>query len=132
MTREEALAGYAQAFDDGAYWDAHEQLEQWWREDRRDLWQALIQLAAAFVHVDAGRLGGAARVLERAVTRLDAEPDEAFGIDVATIRERARALLGHLRCTQTFEERYRFAIGPLLRRDGELAVGSLFGDDPPA
>jgi uncharacterized protein len=112
VTLHEALAGYVRAFDARAYWDAHEELENWWREDRRDLWQALIQLAAAFVHIDAGRLSGAARVLQRAVTRLDAEPDQAFGIDVAAIRVHAHALLRHLRTTPTFDETHRFTLAP--------------------
>jgi hypothetical protein len=112
----DVLAAYADAFDARAYWDAHEHLEGWWRGDRRDLWQALIQLAAAFVHIDGGRLDGAARVLQRAVARLDAEPETAFGIDVDGIRRRAHALLEHLERTDTFDEAFRFRMTPLLGR----------------
>ena len=114
MTREQALRAYAQAFDARAYWDAHEELETWWREDRRDLWQALIQVAAAFVHIDAGRLAGAARVLARATARLDAEPDQTLGVDVAAVRRRAHALLAHLQRADTFDEAFRFTMNELL------------------
>jgi predicted metal-dependent hydrolase len=111
----EVLREYARAFDARAYWDAHEVLEQWWRQDRRDLWQALIQLAAAFVHVDAGRLPGAARVLARAMARLDAEPDDTPEIDIAAVRAHGHALLDHVRGATRFDERHRFRIAPLLR-----------------
>lgn len=90
------LRRYALAFDAGRYWDAHEVLEVRWQHDRRPVWQALIQLAAAMVHVEAGRRAGALRVATRALARLQAAADDAEGIDVAAIRAAASALVRRL------------------------------------
>lgn len=113
------LRGFVARFDVRAYWDAHEHLEGFWQHDRRALWQALIQLAATFVHVDAGRWRGAASVLRRAVTRLaQAPPDDA--LDVARLHADASALLHHLEARQrdasvAFDERHRLRMAAYVR-----------------
>jgi hypothetical protein len=115
-TRDEALQAFGRLFDAGQYWDSHEALEAWWQHERLDLWQALIQLAAAFVHIDAGRRGGAMRVLSRALDRLDREAASVHGIDVERIRDAAHRCMDHLQTQSDFDDRLRFAIGPLLGR----------------
>lgn len=97
-TLDAPLRGFVALFDARDYWNAHEALEAFWQNDRRPLWQALIQIAAAFVHIEAGRWRGAASVLRRAVPRLAAtsttETTETF--DVTRLHADACALLDHL------------------------------------
>ncbi|MGA3210956.1 MAG: DUF309 domain-containing protein [Terriglobales bacterium] len=68
-------------FNDGRYFDAHEILEDVWREskgnDRRFL-QGLIQIAVALHHYANGNLAGAKSVFKRAEMNLASYP-EGFG-----------------------------------------------------
>ncbi len=90
--RQTALRRFADDFGRGAYWDAHEHLEELWRSERVALWQALIQLAATFVLLQSGRQGGARSVLSRARSKLRDAPVLVHGVQVAWLRERLDAL----------------------------------------
>lgn len=90
--RQTALQRFADDFARGAYWDAHEHLEELWRSERLTVWQALIQLAATFVLLEGDRLGGARSVLSRARSKLDHAPARLHGVEVAWLRERLDAL----------------------------------------
>lgn len=69
-------------FNDRAYFDAHEVWEDLWREEQHDdtrrFVQALIQIAAAYHHVQRGdalhrgSLRGASRLFHKALGRLEA------------------------------------------------------------
>lgn len=80
-------------FERGDYFAAHEAWEEVWRSttpEPRDLFQGLVQLAAAFHHLHVkGRPDVARRVLGKARRRLAAVAPAAEGFDVA-------ALLGEL------------------------------------
>jgi hypothetical protein len=88
----------ARLFHEGAWFEAHEAWESCWRDardpDARRLYQALVQVAAAFhklfvVH-DAASAG---RILRRALAKLDALPASVAGVDVERLRgELARRL----------------------------------------
>jgi predicted metal-dependent hydrolase len=82
-------------FDGGRFFAAHEGWEEIWRStdpEPRDLWQGLVQLAAAFHHLTVrGRADVALRVLGKARRRLaNLPPAAAFhcaslGLDLAAL-----------------------------------------------
>ncbi len=90
--QQAALQRFADDFGRGAYWDAHEHLEELWRSERVAVWQALIQLAATFVLLQSDRPGGARSVLSRARSKLRDTPARVHGVQVAWLRERLDAL----------------------------------------
>jgi len=73
-TPEEAVRAYCAAFNRGCFHEAHDFLEVLWLPLRRtaegELWKGLIQLAAAFVHVQRGRRGPALVLLRTARDRI--------------------------------------------------------------
>ena len=79
------LAAYA----DRRFFEAHEEWEQLWAgaigADRRFL-HALIQLAAASLHLEAGRRRPAGRLLRAAREKLQAVPELHWGLDLAPLR----------------------------------------------
>jgi predicted metal-dependent hydrolase len=90
-----ALENYRRHFDRAEYFEAHEVLEELWLPVRRTsegaLWQGLIQLAAAFVHVQRSRPGPALSLLRSARQRLAGAEMEAPGVD----RSQAIQLIAH-------------------------------------
>lgn len=63
-------SAYAEAMRRGAYFAAHEILEDSWRVSRDQREQALIWIAAAFVHWQRGRPAGVERLLAKVADRL--------------------------------------------------------------
>src|SRR5687767_12399012 len=86
-----------QLIRDGAYFEAHEELEDEWREapsEERDFLQGLVHVAVAWLHAERGNRNGCERQLEKAARRLSPYAPEHRGVDVATVLEdvrRARA-----------------------------------------
>ncbi|MCE7959839.1 MAG: DUF309 domain-containing protein [Acidobacteria bacterium ACB2] len=79
----------AQAAREGDLFAAHEEWEVLWRAasgDERALLQALIQVAAAGLHLRAGREGPARRLLASAHARLEPVPESFWGVDVRGLR----------------------------------------------
>ena len=72
--RQVALAAYLEAYERGAFWEAHELLEPAWMgaDDplERELHSGLIKLAAAFVHEGRANPAGVAKNLRGARERL--------------------------------------------------------------
>lgn len=88
-TVEEALELGIRLWTEERFFEAHECLEAVWHASPvpdRDLWQGVIQLAVAGVHLQRGNLAGARAILDKAAERLAAYPGERRGIDVATAR----------------------------------------------
>ena len=83
----------------GAYFDAHEELEDEWREApsaERDFLQGLVHVAVAWLHAERGNRPGCERQLEKAARRLGPYAPEHRGVDVAGVLEgvaSARALV---------------------------------------
>ena len=83
-------------FNDGYYFESHETLEDLWMvtpTPERDLFQAIIQLAAAFVHHARGEYPGIIKLLDASADKLRAFAPERLEIDVAALLvsiERAR------------------------------------------
>ena len=72
----------------GAYFEAHEELEDEWREappDERDFLQGLVHVAVAWLHAGRGNRPGCERQLAKARRRLDPYAPAHRGVDVAAI-----------------------------------------------
>jgi len=76
-------------FNSGQYWLAHEALEGLWRrtEDltRRMFYQGIIQLAAAFVHIERGNMAGGSSLLRKASDKLARCPSQYLGLQPQTL-----------------------------------------------
>ena len=83
----------------GAYFDAHEELEDEWREaphEERDFLQGLVHVAVAWLHAERSNRPGCERQLEKAARRLGPYAPEHRGVDVARVLQdvtSARALV---------------------------------------
>ena len=77
-------------FSRGEHFEAHECFEEIWRSSRpepRDLFQGLVQIAAALHHFHVRqRPDVALRVLRRGMWRLSALPPICSGVDLAALR----------------------------------------------
>ncbi len=90
----EALSPAAEAgidsFNRGEYYQAHEELEAAWNEDKgagRDLYRSILQVAVAYYQVERGNYRGALKMLLRVRQWLAPLPDVCRGVDVARLRE---------------------------------------------
>ena len=91
-----ALAEGLRCYRDGEFFLAHEHWEGVWlkcEEPEKTFLQALIQITAAFHHLQRKNFRGAASLLRGALRRLDAFPAAYNGIEVEAIRESVRAWL---------------------------------------
>ena len=80
-------------FNGRRFWDAHESWETIWlvaESDVEQFLQGLIQLAAAYHHIQRGTLRGAPRLFDAALRRLAAFPAGFSGLDRASAEETAR------------------------------------------
>ncbi len=83
-------------FNDGYYFESHETLEDLWMVTplpERELFQAVIQIAAAFVHFSRGEYPGIIKLLDSALEKLRPFAPAHLGVDVAALVadvERAR------------------------------------------
>jgi uncharacterized protein len=83
----------------GAYFAAHEELEDEWRDapaGERDFLQGLVHVAVAWHHAERGNRPGCERQLEKAVRRLGPYRPSHRGVDVEVVLddvERARGLV---------------------------------------
>lgn len=83
----------------GAFFEAHEELEDEWRdapERERDFLQGLVHVAVAWHHARRGNRPGCERQLEKAARRLAPYRPAHRGVDVDTVLddvERARRLV---------------------------------------
>lgn len=76
-------------FNAGDYFEAHEALESAWRDEPgpiRELYQAIIQTAVTYLHIQKGNYEGAIKVSGRALVKLDKWPGRCRGIDIAALR----------------------------------------------
>ena len=72
----------------GEFFLAHEHWESVWlgsKEPERTFLQGLIQVAAAFHHLQRGNSRGTRSLLERARVRLERYPEYFWGMDVASL-----------------------------------------------
>lgn len=98
-----ALSGI-EKFNQGAYYDCHDDLEEAWRQDSgpgRDLYRGLLQIAVAYYQIERGNYRGATKMLLRMRQWLDPVPPVCRGVNVGKLLEDATAVQDAL-----------FALGP--------------------
>jgi hypothetical protein len=74
----------------GAYFEAHEELEEEWRgapEAERDFLQGLVHVAVAWYQAGRGNRPGCERQLEKAARRLEPYRPSHRGVDVDVVLE---------------------------------------------
>jgi uncharacterized protein len=78
----------------GAYFEAHEELEDEWRgapAEERDFLQGLVHVAVAWLHAGRGNRPGCERQLEKARRRLSPYAPTHRGVDVGSILAQVEA-----------------------------------------
>ena len=87
-------------FNSALFYECHERFEEIWQLESggvRDLYKGLIQIAAAFVHLQRGKFIGAERLLRTALGYLAPYRAEgAMGFDVDAIRAAAEDMYARL------------------------------------
>ena len=89
MRGERLRTGIA-LFNQGAFFEAHEVLEDVWREcasEQKPALQGLVQLAVAFHHYSTGNQAGACSLLEKARRNLSASPQLPAWMDQSRLLE---------------------------------------------
>lgn len=89
------IAGVRQ-FNDGQYFECHETLEALWKAERRplrQLYQGVLQIGVALLHLERGNQRGAVRLLERGLNHLRWFTPACQGVDVMTLIADAEACL---------------------------------------
>jgi predicted metal-dependent hydrolase len=95
-----ALAQGLKCYQNEEFFLAHEHWESVWlisEEPEKTLLQALIQIAAAFHHLQKKNSIGAASLLQAAMRRLDSFPSVYGGVEVESLRKSIREWLKKLK-----------------------------------
>lgn len=82
-------------FNQGEFYKCHDALEEAWRADNspaRNLYKGVLQVGIAYFQIQRGNYRGAIKMLLRVHQWLDPLPDVCRGIQVASLREDARAV----------------------------------------
>ena len=91
-----ALAEGVRCYRNQEFWLAHEHWESVWlrlQEPEKTFLQALIQISAAFHHLQKENTLGAVSLLRRALLRLEPYPAMFGGIDLVQLRKEVGAWL---------------------------------------
>jgi len=87
-------------FNAGEYFEAHEALEEAWRQEKgiiRDLYRGILQIAVAYLHVRRGNYAGAIKVHSRSQKWLEDWSSICRGIEVGRLRRDAEAVIAEVR-----------------------------------
>jgi predicted metal-dependent hydrolase len=99
-SKHSSLPRGLELFNAGRFYEAHEVLEDVWREavgERKLFLQALVQLAVGFHHYTMDNVVGAESVLERGLGNLANYPDDCEGIDLLALRINLQAWIAALK-----------------------------------
>ena len=98
-TCQETLSAKAskglELFNQGHYFDCHEELEDAWKEDTspgRDLYRGILQVGIAYLQIERGNYRGAIKMLLRVRQWLDPLPNTCRGINIAQLRRDVQAV----------------------------------------
>ncbi|HTP00488.1 MAG TPA: DUF309 domain-containing protein [Anaerolineales bacterium] len=75
--------------NEGRYFEAHEELEEAWREEKgrvRELYQGILEAAVTYLHIRRGNYPGAMKVYARSMRWLKDWPEQCRGVDVGQLR----------------------------------------------
>jgi uncharacterized protein len=84
-----ALKGI-QLFNQEQFFEAHEELELAWREERgpiRDVYRGILQVGLGYYHIQRGNYKGAVKMFQRCRSWLAPYPSVCRGIDVERLRQ---------------------------------------------
>ncbi len=76
-------------FNEGQYFEAHEELEAAWREEKgaiRRLYQGILEAAVTYLHITRRNYRGALKVYGRSMRWLKDWPERCRGVDVGQLR----------------------------------------------
>ena len=76
-------------FNAGKYFEAHEELEAAWKDERgkvRELYQGILQAGVTYLHITRGNYPGAVKVYGRSMKWLRQFPETCRGVDVERLR----------------------------------------------
>ena len=86
-------------FNERAYYESHDVLEEEWAESRgvrREVLKALVKLAAGMYHLQTSGYRGAGSLLSSGLAALDALPPDALFFEVSPLRDPVTRCLGKL------------------------------------
>ena len=92
---ERALAGIG-LFNAGRYFEAHEELEAAWKEEKgkvRELYQGILEAGVTYLHITRGNYWGAMKVYKRSMRWLKDWPETCRGVDVGRLRQDLEAAI---------------------------------------
>ena len=76
-------------FNAGKYFEAHEELEAAWKDERgkvRELYQGILQAGVTYLHITRGNYPGAVKVYGRSMKWLRQFPETCRGVEVERLR----------------------------------------------
>jgi uncharacterized protein len=77
-------------FNQGLFFEAHEELELAWREERgaiRDVYRGILQVGLGYYHILRGNYPGAIKMFQRCRNWLTPYPSPCRGIDIEHLRQ---------------------------------------------
>jgi predicted metal-dependent hydrolase len=93
MSHEELLQLGADRFNAKQFFEAHEAWEEVWLDAARELrafYQGLIQVAAAYVHLQRNEYPGTVKLLHEGLRKIEAYPPVTLGVDLAALAKASR------------------------------------------
>jgi len=88
-----------EAFNRGEYFEAHEHLEDVWKEDPalgRSFYRALIQIAVAYLQIERSNYRGAYKMLLRSRQWFHGLPEVCRGVDVRSLKNDSESVYHEL------------------------------------
>ena len=98
VLHEKAMEGL-KLFNEGKFFEAHEELETAWRDETgeiRNLYKGILQVAVAYLHITRENYEGAVKVYGRSLKWLKDWPDVCRGIQVKKFRDDAEVVIREL------------------------------------
>lgn len=102
--RPGALVEATRLFNERAYYESHDVLEEEWadaRGIRREALKALVKLAAGMYHLQTSGYRGAGSLLSSGLAALDALPADAVPVEITPVRDPVRRCLEKIRIVQS-------------------------------
>jgi predicted metal-dependent hydrolase len=86
-------------FNEGRYFEAHEELEAAWRDEPgkvRRLYQGILEAGVTYLHITRGNYRGAVKVYKRSMRWLKDWPGHCRGVDVEQLRRDLSVAIGEV------------------------------------
>jgi len=86
-------------FQAGEYWQAHEYLEEAWKEETgsvRELYRAVLQAAVVYLHIERGNYLGAVKVYGKVQKWIQPWPEVCRGIEIGQLRRNLDIVIGEV------------------------------------